>query len=756
MNSGACPVDEAGCVALYIEAVAGIEGSVRLMSQECFPVVSQVPHRWLDGDASPHSSAQLPSGSPAPGVVHGPRPSPLPVTQPVAAGAAGVLAAAAEEAANSGDWSQTEQEAAAGEQMLSSPRAMVRTGHNRAARVLGLSPLGPAGAAGKAFDYQMPDAAAAFGATAGVKRPAHLAVEESLDDEAAADALVELGMAAEAELAGNEQQQLVPDDVQFQRPPAKRRCLDVGGDPQAVHRSAAQWPHSSSTSSQSACATQVGFAAGAVDGASPLSPAGRAMNAAGKALPGINHHVGAVLGPTSPISVGADGAQIRAAAAAMSSTGDEYLPWEQLVSGISAIKRQGPSLFQPGSAAAKPVPVKGPSAAAAEAFRASRNRFGQLLSLVGQMQPVIQQKQLLLGSVASLGQADSHCRPHVNGVTVQANSLGISSTSSNSAAGQLPLFLFADSLRLQQQQRALGKCAPAAGSLNYRPQEIVQQQSLGRQCNPVQQMDVQRLQAQQVATAAQGSSAVWPSNSSCHPEADRCLGNCVADTAWHQQLMHSTDPQHLVPGQQQQQQQAALLMRRASVGSAQAGSHQQQQHSLQVCQQPVQYHRSSASFTGSTTSSFTALQHPSAAAIDSGVVLHNSVSGQRVQQQLKQLSQYNAPAANSAVPVRVDLPLSVGPGSLSTSSGSAAAANLQHLQALKAAAAVAAGLGPSAGTGVGTPQHGSLGSAGSGGSPVSAGSFGTVGGNVAAVVGDVRAVAGGGLMGMLQTPAVVQ
>jgi hypothetical protein len=52
--------------------------------------VLQVPHRWLDGDASPRSSAQAASGSPGPGAERrGPRISPLPVVQPLPAGEAG-------------------------------------------------------------------------------------------------------------------------------------------------------------------------------------------------------------------------------------------------------------------------------------------------------------------------------------------------------------------------------------------------------------------------------------------------------------------------------------------------------------------------------------------------------------------------------------------------------------------------------------------------------------------------------------------
>ncbi|WIA08181.1 hypothetical protein OEZ85_007634 [Tetradesmus obliquus] len=393
--------------------------------------LDQVPHRWLDGDASPRSSAQAASGSPGPGAERrGPRISPLPVVQPLPA--------------DSGSWSQTEQDAAEeglglnmaaqdlqGLSPCSVPgsaaaaaAAAGRPGSGRVARPLGLSPLGPRSAAAAAAAASFgglaagseldPAAAAAAGVPAaagraiGLKRAAAAVAaaeeeleedeeeeEEMYEDEAAADALVVLGMAAEAELgdaAQQQQQQQQHEPGTFQRPQVKRRRLGVPGyssieqEAQAAAAAAfnggrglGAWPHSSSTSSQSACG-HLGWSAGngAMDGASPLSPAGHLQGPQHLAqLPaGAAKHSMLAPGSSRPRS----GAQVAAGRLSGSGGGsgsgrehnhqhalphddsmdvdgsgsgaDEYLPLEQLMSGIRAIKSQGPAIFKAGSRSA--------------------------------------------------------------------------------------------------------------------------------------------------------------------------------------------------------------------------------------------------------------------------------------------------------------------------------------------------------------------------------------------------------------------
>lgn len=738
----------------------------------------QVPHRWLDGDASPHSSAQLPSGSPLP--KHGTRTSPLPVTQPLLAGIA-----AAAEAADSGSWSQTEQEAAAEDQLLSSPRAAAaagKPGPSRAARILGLSPLGPGGAA-RALD-------AAVAPTAGVKRPLHLvdgqqADEEdegSLDDEAAADALVVLGMAAEAELAvhGNQPhqqhgriQQAAVDDAPFQRPQMKKRRLD-GYVVDPLGRAVGQWPHSSSTSSQSACLTHVGFN-GALDGASPLSPAGRVGGHAVRTLPGLNNTGARAVAQGDAMDV--DGGTAVAAPAAGS--GEEYLPWEQLLSGISAIKRQGPSLFQPRPALVEPAKQQQPvvvSSAAAQALQASRCKFGHLLNLVGQMQPVIQQKQMQLGSVLGAQQSTpglESIRLSASGGIGRVGSCGGSSSCSTNSSCQLPLFCCGGNG--QQSQRMGSLCTPSAGSATGHRAQL--HPSLQPQQMRLQQQQLQRHITQQQPVAAQLSLAAGAGALNIpvawNPQQISPAGLAISgNTGRAAPLQHAHIPH---------QQLVSVPLAGPAQRSMGALAAAQQQHGLpSAAGHPLHYHRSSASFTGSTASSSTALQQVAAGAINSNMAAGGSAATLQALQQLRQQQQQHElqlhvarqqqlqqlagahAAVPSGVPVHLSLPGSVskapGPIQVDPAAPAAAAAGLQRLQALKAVATAAAGAGLVAG------QQGSLGSAGSGGSPVSAGSSGTAAG-LMGTAGSVTptgdplggaTAAAAGMMNVLHAQAVVQ
>ncbi|KAF6258157.1 hypothetical protein COO60DRAFT_1152954 [Scenedesmus sp. NREL 46B-D3] len=544
--------------------------------------LDQVQHRWLDGDASPRSSAQAASGSPAPGVGrHGPRISPLPVVQPLPA-------------ADSGSWSQTEQDAAEeglfpsmagpelqGHSLCSLPGSAAaaaggagRPGSGRAPRPLGFSPLGPHGAAAPAGGFgggaaaagELDPAAAAAVAQPAAGRPLgirHAAAavaaaaeeleeeEELYGDEAAADALVVLGMAAEAELGEHAQQQQPQDAGEFQRPQVKRRRLGVAGytleqEAQAAaaaafngSRGLGAWPHSSSTSSQSACG-HLGAGNGAMDGASPLSPAGHlqgpqhlaqlpngaqhgvAAPGAGSSrrwsagVPGVGRLSGSGGGsggcgpehslPEDPMDVDGSG-----------SGADEYLPLEQLMSGIRAIKSQGPAIFKGGkrsaagaAAAACCSPggqqrpgqcgtaaaAEGPAAAVLEALKPlKRGRLGQLLNLVGNITPVLQQKQQDVpdGFVASTaaGQCGSWAGSSNSSTTIGACQLPLFCGSAGSSVHQL------QQVAMQPQQRRPGSAVlqPAASTSSSRTQLA---QPARRQMGPSQQYFAQQqLQQQQ-------------------------------------------------------------------------------------------------------------------------------------------------------------------------------------------------------------------------------------------------------------------
>uniref|UniRef100_A0A383VK44 Histone-lysine N-methyltransferase n=1 Tax=Tetradesmus obliquus TaxID=3088 RepID=A0A383VK44_TETOB len=778
--------------------------------------LDQVPHRWLDGDASPRSSAQAASGSPGPGAERrGPRISPLPVVQPLPA--------------DSGSWSQTEQDAAEeglglnmaaqdlqGLSPCSVPgsaaaaAAAGRPGSGRVARPLGLSPLGPRSAAAAAAAASFgglaagseldPAAAAAAGVPAaagratGLKRAAAAVAaaeeeleedeeeeEEMYEDEEAADALVVLGMAAEAELgdaAQQQQQQQQHEPGTFQRPQVKRRRLGVPGyssieqEAQAAAAAAfnggrglGAWPHSSSTSSQSACG-HLGLSAGngAMDGASPLSPAGHLQGPQHLAqLPaGAAKHSMLAPGSSRPRS----GAQVAAGRLSGSGLGrehnhqhalphddsmdvdgsgsgaDEYLPLEQLMSGIRAIKSQGPAIFKAGSRSADrqcgaageqqlrqvqhagaAAAAEGPAAVVLEALKPlKRGRLGQLLNLVGHITPVLQQKHDdvadgLLGSVAA-GRSGSWA--------------GSSNSSNTVGACQLPLFCGSagSSTHQQQQQLAMQQqlqlrpgsalLQPAASTSSSRTQ--LPQAAHPQLCAQQHALLQQQLQAQQhVPPQQQGppAASLWqqprpyaqpaaPANR--HNAAAAAAAPSVGSSAgsWQAQVLPVLQQQAAaahqaaaaaaragLAGQQQQQRSQAVyaVPHSAQISAALALHHhhqQQQQQAAAACARGgVQ-----GSFTGSS-----AVPAPagSAAATAMGTVLLGVPTGMRQQQQQQpyhlalqqppsqqQQQQHAVPAppagGNGAAVVPVRLAVPVGYGTAGSSNAPASLPMQQQQQ----------------------------------------------------------------------------
>jgi hypothetical protein len=229
-----------------------------------------------------------------------------------------------------------------------------------------------------------------------------------------------LGMAAEAELEQQQQQlsarQLQPAYTQdgFARPTAKKQRL--GGPYTADHsryenvqqhmypglsRAQQQWQHSSS-SSQSA-GGHYGMA-GLLDGHSPISPPGQrgfqpfrppsnlGMGAAALGMPyggwaGMQQQQQRA-GQRLQQQQQQQHARGRSSALDPADSQGEFLPWEQLLSGIQAIKTQGPPLFKQSSVAPPAQrPAQQPRQNNAAAFGSCGSKFGRLLDLVGQVQP---------------------------------------------------------------------------------------------------------------------------------------------------------------------------------------------------------------------------------------------------------------------------------------------------------------------------------------------------------------------------------
>jgi len=405
-------------------------------------------------------------------------------------------------AADSGSWSQTDQEAGADDGSGPTAPAGQAIGLRMGRPALGASPLRPTSAA-----------AAAAGA-AGAD-----------DAVVAADALVTLGLAAEAEL--EQQQQLLPPQVNQQvqeqemyAPPVakkQRRGLQFSQAEQArydgvlqqqqymhpgLSRAQQQWQHSSSSSQSAGGHYGVG---GVVDGQSPISPPGQRgfqpfrppSNLGPGALP-----PSAGGWPTQqqqfqrqqqqpPLlqqqqKAGVSGRQTGARMAAEPDSQGEFLPWEQLLSGIRAIKTQGPPLFQKSSSNAVPAQQQQQhlgqvhaKQSYAAAFGSCASRFGRLLDLVGQVQPEVQetvlQQQLQPPQQLPLAQAG------------RSGSWGGSSTSS-SVSCQLPLFRAVDAqmsalllLQQQQQQQPLSLQPQPARLVSPRSREAQSQQQQQQQ-----------------------------------------------------------------------------------------------------------------------------------------------------------------------------------------------------------------------------------------------------------------------------------
>lgn len=287
------------------------------------------------------------------------------------------------------------------------------------------------------------------------------------DDEDAATALVTLGQAAEAEL---QQQRLAEEaaaygdvvDAKDQnahgdhhlaadalRPPKKRRLMGAAPDYNKL-ANGMSWHqyNSSSTSSQSAC--QLSAGPGSVP-ASPVSPADDVHRAAARGAGGGGVHrtlAGHAARGSSRggqehqhqhadmqrkrlvppadndgrITPGVSDAaqqllllrQSAAAAPAAPPDEEEFLPVQQLIQGISAVKSKGPALFQGSSSssgrgssssaatsAAAPLQDGLPSAAGIRACLpvgrhvpvplSAAGRYSGLMALVGQIQPQIEQ-----------------------------------------------------------------------------------------------------------------------------------------------------------------------------------------------------------------------------------------------------------------------------------------------------------------------------------------------------------------------------